>query len=461
MNALAYSYGYRFWEVPNLALVEGDLPPREQVPAKHWVKRVDGIPVQVPNRGTILTGLSSADGIGDCIWPTFLEWCPPTLIPKLTVRYQMGGVPRKVKFPNGSEWTLGSAKKGELSTEGTVNHWFWGDEPIPKQLWAGVWRGLVRNRGDAWFTLTPLGPRAAWLYHDFIAPKVQEGHEKRDTKITIFFLEVLQRDNPALTEDTIQEFENDPSFDEQERQARLYGKFQFLSHRVYPTFVPGEPFICEPFAIPESWRRVQVVDPHIARPYACGWFAQSPAGVWYWYRQWPEADFTKFSSSTMGPREYALTFRAVEGKEQMWYRLMDPNYGRQRMRRTDGTVERTISQQFGDYDLRYTTMIDDDLERGHSKLRDALFYNPKRGIIAPDNHPKLVIFNTVRNGINALMNYAYQDSRTPGVRSEKVSEEWKDFADLPRYLFAYDFPAIGEQFSYFPQALEDVEDEEW
>jgi hypothetical protein len=54
---VGYAYGYRFWEVPGLKLTPGgDLPPRDNVPVKHWIRRHDGIPIRVADVADVAIG---------------------------------------------------------------------------------------------------------------------------------------------------------------------------------------------------------------------------------------------------------------------------------------------------------------------------------------------------------------------------------------------------------------------
>lgn len=462
MKAIAHSYGYKFWQVEDLDLVTGpngklDLPRRDAVPSKFWVRRGDGLPIAIPNRGIVLTGLSARRGLGECIWPTFLDWWPTDL--KVHTRYMMSGVPAQITLPNASSWSFGSGEQAELSTEAFTAHWAWCDEPVPQKFWTGLWRGLVRNFGPAWFTLTPLGSKAAWLYQDFIAPSTRRDYRQGSKTVKVAFFEVMQRENPHLAEQAVVDFENDPTMTEQERQARLYGKFEFLSNRVYPMFLPAEPFVVEPFEIPPEWKRVVVCDPHTARPYFMIWAAQSPTGAWYIYREYPEEDFTKLNTTEMGLKDYVLLIHGIEGRTPSSWRIMDPNYGRQRRKQISGMTERSVEEQFAEYGVDFDTDVSDDLERGHEAVRDMLRYNIKLGI-GPDNEPKIRVFATCRNTVNSLTNYGFLESKTPGVRSEKVSEEWKDPADCVRYLAMYSFPHLGDGFSYLEKPLEELEDDE-
>jgi phage terminase large subunit-like protein len=454
MDGIANAYGYRFWEVPDLELAGRgfqDLPRRENVPSKYWVKNAKGNYITVPNTGFIVTGLAARRGIGETIWEKFQEIWPKSC--KVYPRYMMAGVPASMQFPNGSRVIFGSGEQQELSTEGVVIHWAWVDEPIPQRVYIGLWRGLIKNYGRISFTLTPLKAKAAWIYNYFISP-----NRESQKDLSISHIEVTMRDNPHLDKKAIEEFENDPSLSESERQARLYGKFQHLESRVWPQFFNGPPFVCEPFAIPEDWDRMCIVDPHTARPWAIIWAAISPSGVFYIYREWPEEEYVQITSSDMTFSDYAYLIRKLEGKENIRWRVMDPNYGVQH-RKKMGWVERSIQEEIADYGLHFDVLVDDSLLRGIDVIANMFNYDKSRAI-GPDNGPKIVIFDNCLNVKSSISNLAYVESKNVYRRTEKISEEFKDFADTVRYMGVYERPMLSDSFSYFEESEEEEFDED-
>jgi hypothetical protein len=445
MEAIAHAYGYKFWEVDNLELIgDGrgghDLPPRENIPIKHWIRNARGQVLDVPNTGFILTGLSARRGLGETIYAKFLEIWPESC--KVHPYFMMGGVPASIQFTNGSRALCGSGEQQELSTEGVEISWAWVDEPIPQRIYGGLWRGLLRHGGRIWFTFTPMGAKAAWITHNFIIPH-KAGLIKDVSVLTIFMSE-----NPHLDPKNIEDFKNDPTFTEAERQARLYGKPEHLTSRVWSSFVHGKPYVVSPREPPGDWDRIMVVDPHTARPWAIIWAALDPLGNYVIYREWPEEDYSKLKSSEMTYREYAALIRHLEGKERIKWRVIDPNYGIQR-RRNMGFVERSIKEEMGDYGIVFDERVDDNLERGIGAVADLLYVDPKRAL-SPDNCPGIIVEDHCLNTINSLLNFAYIESHNPLRKSEKVSEEWKDFADCVRYMAVYDRPDLGSSYSYLP-----------
>jgi phage terminase large subunit-like protein len=378
LEGFSHAYGYRVWEVPDLELVPDgrggfDLPPRSQIPEKYWIKNSAGHYLQVPNLGMIITGLPARRGLGDCIWPKFQELWPPGC--RCNVRWHQGGVPASIEFPNGSRVILGSAEQQELSTEAVVLHWAWFDEPVPQRIYSGAWRGLIRNFGRVWFTLTPLGAKAAWLYNDFISP-AQRG-ELDEGRVE--FIQVTMWDNPYLDPQAVEEFANDPSFSESEKAARLYGKFEHLTSRVLPQFYNSAPYVIPYQKVPSSWPIVHVVDPHTARPWAMIWAARDPLGRFHIFREWPEHEFTKIKSSDVTFREYANIIRDLEGKDIAEWRVIDPNYGVQR-RQNMGFQAKSIQEEMSELGIYFDARVDDKSERTIGRIQDMLKFDKNRAV---------------------------------------------------------------------------------
>lgn len=172
---LANSYGYRFWEVPNLRLCDGDLPPREQIPRCYWIHLPSKHPIDVPNAGFVVSGLPRERGIGQVIFPEVRKTLPLSVKQHKRFRLVRGpqGVPTQIHLPNGSSWIFGTADQDELTFEGTRLQWAWIDEPVRPFVFNGIWRGLMIDQGPCLFTLTPLGNDATWIAHKWIENPTQ------------------------------------------------------------------------------------------------------------------------------------------------------------------------------------------------------------------------------------------------------------------------------------------------
>ena len=438
-EALAHALGYRPWQVPELCLTDTDpraFPPREQVPAEAWVRRADGVPIAVPNSGIIVSGQGLGRGIGPTIWPRIRELWPAEV--PLQSWHGPQGTPVRLQLPNGSVIYLASSTQDRFTFEGTAYMWVYADEPVPSYVFNGLWRGLTDSYGSIWFTQTPLGALSRWLHTGLI----------QDQALDVFMIKVAQRDNPALEEKAVEEFEATSTWTEEERRARLFGDFEFLSDTVWPQFRASH-HVVEPFAIPPSWPRGCTEDPHLRKPWAMVWWVLDPIGRVYFYREWPKGDFRRMRNASETPADYALIIRSEEGQDRIMFRFLDPNFGRNPVVATKQGM-RTIQAELASYGLEFTCKINDDVDYGIGAVADALRCDLKKPSVG-DNQPKIQVFATCRNTIAAMENFAYLPQKSDIRQNVLLSEEFKDFADCVRYTVVGPKTITSEPFSYLAE----------
>lgn len=449
---LAYSYGYRFWEVPGLRLDTdtGDLPPREAVDPKYWIRRADGIPIPVPNVGFVVTGLARERGIGQVIAPVLEDLLPPSVRAHKAFRWTRGpqGVVTYCQLPNSSSWIFGSSDQDQLTMEGTRFQWAWCDEPVPPFVFNGIWRGLAIDYGSVFFTLTPLGAKAAWMYQKWVKSPPEDAVVTR----------LVMRDNPYLTDAAIKEFESNGEWTDAEKAARVHGDFESLGNRVIHTWDSGV-HVIPARALPREWRQYQVVDPHHARPPAVIWAKKNPiSGAFEIFREYPVGDFSKMRSGGKPATELAIAFRSIEGNDPAQIRIADPRFGKaeasfQGYRATSWADQMEACGLF--YDTRVPNIA--RIETGEQKIVDMLRYD-KNFPIGPSNTPKIFVHDCCPNMILAMENYGFLPTRDPTRGDqEKRSEEFKDFCDCLRYLVLFEETNDSSQSSFFSQA--DLEEE--
>ncbi len=382
----------------------------------------------------VLTGLARERGIGQVIWPCVEALLPPTVRSNAGFKLIKGpqGVATTLQLPNGSQWIFASADQDPLSFEGTRLHWAWCDEPIPPFIFNGLWRGLIVDVGPIWFTLTPLGAKAAWMYKKWVKSPPED----------TFVVKVGQRENPALTEAAIKDFETSGEWSEAERRARLYGDFESLGNRAIHNF-ELEHHVIQSRALPKTWRQAQVVDPHHSRPPAVLWAKIDPlSGIYHIFREYPTGDFLKMKGMGKTPTELAIIFRNIEADDPAAVRICDPRFGKSETT-THGTKNTSWVDHMAAAGLRYDARVHGvgRIETGEQKLVD-MFRFDHNYPISPSNTPKILIHSCCPNLIASLENYGILPERDPTKgEPEKRSEEWKDFIDCLRYLVLYELPA--------------------
>lgn len=344
------------------------------------------------------------------------------------------GVVTEMRLPNGSTIIFGSADQDALTFEGTRIDWAWCDEPVAPFIFNGIWRGLIVDEGTILFTLTPLGAKAAWMYKKWVKPGADEADQATVVK-------VQQRDNKALSEKAILEFENNGEWTEAEKRARLHGDFESLGNRAIHNFNPDHHVITAR-PLPPHWRKYQSVDPHHARLPAVLWAKRDPLSrQLHIIDEYPHLDFVKLKAGGKAPSELAVEFRNIEGREPAVVRVCDPRFGKSEAR-VHGQKTPCWVDLMGNAGLYYDARIPNiaRIESGEQKIVEMLRFDT-RYPVSPTNQPQLIIHDNCKNLIAALENYGIMPERDPTKgEPEKRSEEYKDFIDALRYLVLYEEP---------------------
>lgn len=124
--------------------------------------------------------LFTSEGIGGSPKGKMMDLCPSAFISKkvkdnlgricrLHFKYELDGRVREsiLHFE-----TVQSFLKNNLSLESSDWDFIHVDEPIPRDMWIAVSRGLVDRKGSAWFLLTPLSEM--WIYDDATKQSIEQ-----------------------------------------------------------------------------------------------------------------------------------------------------------------------------------------------------------------------------------------------------------------------------------------------
>jgi phage terminase large subunit-like protein len=222
------------------------IDPYQKFPAEAY-------PLKIRVMGNDLT-----KAIGDVLLPKMLKFVPKSEL--VGVRHFSGGQVQKLIFRNGSSIEFLSYEQETKSYEGWTGHYVHFDEPPPQDKFVATMRGLMRYNGKCAITATPLSE--AWIY-DEIFLKGARG----DKDIDIFEFSIF--DNKYLPKEEVLSFVD--MVPESEREARLYGKFKFLTGLVYKEF--SEAHRIESFEIPKHWTRICACDFHPRKPCYFVWVA--------------------------------------------------------------------------------------------------------------------------------------------------------------------------------------------
>lgn len=381
---------------------------------------------------------------GSIVIKKLREWVP---------RDAYAAPPKRGVMPVETQWALKhvsggvsvfdivSYESGTEAVEGWDGDWIWFDEPPPRDFYIAAARGLVDSDGLCWFSLTPL--REPWLFDDIYSAK------SRDVFSVICDMRHnVERINPlsgltiGISETAIRKFEM--KLTEEEREARVHGKFRYLAGRIWKTWdreihtydrnkewpldrtrgviVEGQP--------PIHWPRAMFLDPHDRNPQALLWVACDEAGDYWAYREgWLKdallEDIVKFCKEV-----------EVEAKERILVRVIDPNFGLKRYGNSGMTVREELEKAAREqmYPMRFQTG-DDNQELGRKEFSSLLRFDPKKPINFM-NHPKFRAANDMKEFIYQIEHYIWDEFKSPGDRDpkEKPKPVNNHFPDICRYM---------------------------
>jgi hypothetical protein len=411
VEAVAHALGYRPW----LPL---DHPLRV-------VRLANGEPIPVPNVGRVIAQ-NYEQAIRQTIMPKFDEWMPRNFIK--AVEKNTRGIPVRIILLNGSIIYFMSNDQDDMAFEGPNGHWVWADEPIDYRKFTGLRRGLIDYDGVMWMTMTPLSQ--PWIADVLVAQIGDHNSHVKQFKLSIW-------DNCVdrggyLSREAITGFLKDLREDEYE--ARVNANFMHLTGRVYKTWEPQPPFYIPAFDIPESWPRVQLVDPHGHKPLALMWAACSPGNTWYIYR-------SSYDRGLRTVADAAGYIKHVEGwvdgkyrgseAEPVALRIID--WCAEEEERTSGS---SIRASFGSQGLLFVKAKKVNAAFGYDAIHTALKLSSEW------SRPELVVFNTcpeVKQNFLSFCHAEWGSARQMELMGEKEGYRKvnDDFIDLIRYIYQH------------------------
>ena len=271
---------------------------------------------------------------------------------------------------------------------------------------------MVDYRGRNWLTLTPL--TQPWIYDEI--------YTKADNK-TIHVVTTDIRDNPHLSEDAIKEFET--KLTDEEKEARLHGRFLHLTGLIYKQFDPSF-HICEPVKVKSNWTRYFCIDPHPRTPTACVWVAVDPFGNhWVYDELWlKDADI----------EQVAHAIHAQEGDLPAHYRFIDPAMDKDNTL-AGGFNARKELMKHGIYCQR----ANNDFVLGKSRIDQALKLKYVHKL--QTEVPQLRIARNCVQVIFEFQHYIWADRRrnTDEFNPKEMPQKKNDhFMDCLRYIYNAD-----------------------
>jgi phage terminase large subunit-like protein len=197
-------------------------------------------------------------GLNEVVIPKFKKMIPMSEVKRIQKYPQ--GYWQKVEFVNGTTIEFLSYEQDTKLYEGWTGHVVHFDEPPPYDKYVATMRGLMRFSGISFITATPLSE--PWIY-DEIYLRALNGDDKTD----LFCFSLM--DNKYLSKDEIEEFIR--IIPDDEKEARIYGKFKHLTGLVYKEF--SAEHCIDSFEIPKDWTVICACDYHPRKACCFLWVA--------------------------------------------------------------------------------------------------------------------------------------------------------------------------------------------
>lgn len=346
-------------------------------------------------------------GVGAVFQPYFDRLVPRSLIKRIVKTQQ--GILSKVFFKNGSILDMMTNEQDIEEFEGWSGHRLHIDEPCSRSRYIASKRGLIDYAGKVSFSLTPLSE--PWIYDE-----LYENPDNED----IFVATFQTRENSHIPADEIDKFEK--SLTDDEKEARLHGKFVHLTGSVYKEF-NREVHVVDHVEVQPNWRVVHILDPHDRKPHANLWAAIDEFNNYY--------IIDELETHGTLP-ELAQKIKTSEFGKRVTLRIMDPNKAKAPAK---VGAKGSLVSEMGQLGLSFYTNVNDKLDVGHLAVKKRLYYDKKKSV-GVGNRPTLYFHKRCRKTISSMVRYIWDDNRNPESKGlkEKPKDVYKDFPDCIRYL---------------------------
>lgn len=372
--------------------------------------------------------LSDHDAFQNKIVPEMEKW-----FPKKKYVFTKNGRKFNSHLESNTGWTLDcmtydqSIKQFEAADVGLILY----DEPPTREI-RNACVARLRMGGYEIFVMTPLG-HSAWIFDELIDPSEQKQYvDVHYASMEDACIEHGVRGH--ITHERIEYLSR--QFDEDEREARLYGKPKHLSGKIFKMLHP----IAHRHRIPaREFDQVNnliycAMDIHDRRPPAIIWGAANKDGKKYVVDEYPNdprVPYHTIKSTTLNYKDFSAIIKQKE-IDNGWnsdtvIRVIDPNYGARLVQ----AVGKTIVNIFADEGLAFISNVNDDILEGHAAIKDLL-------ALDLDGTPNLKIGENCYNTFFQMSRYGIKESspkkmETDGL-SERIAKKYSDFPSALRYM---------------------------
>ena len=349
-----------------------------------------------PKRGRIV---SDPTTISQTLIPELKKWFP-------LGRYQTSKSGKNYEY----NWRTDTGHKFEVMTyeqstkefESATLGWCWFDEPPPLAIFKAT-VARMRKGGIIFITATPL-MGSAWMYDHIMTYKGDKQGQRDFVYADIEDNCIDHGIRGILKHEDIERMVAE--YDEEDKQARIHGKFHHLVGIVFKNF-NRKVHIIKPFEITKrDYIVLEALDPHPRNPDAVMWLAVDSKGTKFIVDEL----YGSFKTSELA---YRINKKADRYRLEM--RLLDP-LAYVEDKHQDNPEEQTLFGRLWNLGLEYEKATK-DRRAADRRIKDAFDYELKGEelIVAPE----LYVFDTCKRTIWEIEHLIWDDWR--GTAAERKS----------------------------------------
>lgn len=211
------------------------------------------------------------------------------------------------------------------------------------------------------------------------------------------------------------------SWSEERIQREIYGSFDAFEGSVYPEF-RRDIHVIRPFRIPHDWRRDIRIDHGYRNPASIGFYATSPEGEVYKYREIYVREYLIEDLIKGDPKEGKIGILDVVAKDEKFETAkIDPSVKATRGRKGGSEYDEYL--EYWPKKFPPLQLAQNDVNLGIQRVKSYLKVNPKT------NKPMFYIFSTCVNTIEEFCSYQWEELPSGSMGKKAESEKPRKLND--------------------------------
>ena len=275
----------------------------------------------------------------------------------------------------------------------------WFDEEPPKDIYDECRMRVFDRCGDIFGTMTPL-KGLTWVYDEI------ELNCNDDPEVWCEYME--WKDNPYLDKNEVKAMET--VIPKSEQLSRRFGKFSSGEGLVYPEFDQNVHLI-KPFDVPKEWYANISIDPGLANPTSCHFYAVDYDGVIYVIDEHFEAG-QNVDYHVRKIFEIADRLGWHKDAKGRLHALIDSAANQRTL-----AAEKSVSELFCEKGILVNTDVNKDLYSGIQRIKSLFEQRP----------PRIYIFSNCVNLIREIKSYWWGKGDRPKKTDDHALDELRYF----------------------------------